>query len=281
MLSFVTNATLQDRRRLDIFIPHVLDVFGPYIDELIIVMDRKPEEGRIKKLHATIQPGMEIDDDYISSLKLMDDRVKIVDCDYSRVKEVGRKWFNHSYVNRCQGGTPIFAFIYGIEVCKNDYIVRSDCDILFLDQGFIKELLADKKYDIVQLPRLNNSPISFSSRVFFINRSAVELKLPLKLYRLDILRQVHRQLLGRTTFLAFEQIVELNIFNKKLSVNYQTTNVGRTMHIPKREDFGNGSIRKVVEKFISGNIPEKQLQHNHDYQKELWENGLIKSRNSI
>ena len=51
MVSFVTNATLKDAVRLDVFVPHVLAVFDGSIDELIIVIDGLREAGRISRLH--------------------------------------------------------------------------------------------------------------------------------------------------------------------------------------------------------------------------------------
>ena len=149
MVSFVTNATLKDAVRLDVFVPHVLAVFDGSIDELIIVIDGLREAGRISRLHQSEAIADTITPTYLEKLKTTDTRIKIINCDYSQVKSISRKWFNQPEVIRCQDGTPIFAFLFGIEQCKNEKIIRSDCDMFFYENGFLDAIHQDQETDIM------------------------------------------------------------------------------------------------------------------------------------
>ncbi|HZV69762.1 MAG TPA: hypothetical protein VFG10_09465 [Saprospiraceae bacterium] len=270
MFSFVTNATLNDAVRLDVFIPHVLKVFDSHIDELLIVIDAKTEEGRIKHLHATDIINPKINDAYISRIQALDYRIRFIKCDYSEVKVISPKWFNKKNINRCQAGTPIFAFLFGIEHCKNEKIIRSDCDILFFDKGFIDRLWNDNNHEMIQLPRLNNTWNSFSSRSFYIDRRKMEMKLPLTAYKLNLIRQLHRFLKKRPPYLALEQMLDAAIRKDKFNFEKCSTASGYTMHIAKREEFRNIIIHEVERKFRQGFIPPQQLNYNHDYKEEAW-----------
>lgn len=267
-ISFVTNATLHDGKRLKIFLPAVIRVFDSVLEELIVVVDRKPESGRIKKLQAGA-PELFFDPDDIL-LELKDPRVRFENLDYSNVATVSSKWFSKRNVVRCQAGTPIFAFLYGIEICKLPYIVRSDCDILFSDSGFIekaKYLLPS--YDLLQMPFLNNHLVSFSSRCFYVNMSNMERKLPLKISKLDPIRQLHRMLKLLPTYMALEQTLERNIQMGIISCYRFTTGDGYSMHVPYRKDFDD--LEHIADRFIKGQIPSEQFNLQHDFNRVYWQ----------
>jgi hypothetical protein len=270
MLSFVTNATLNDAIRLEIFIPHILNVFGTFVDEIIVILDTRAEEGRIKSLHSSNAFVTIADEQFLLRLKSLDKRIKIFNCDYTRVDEISIKWFGRPSINRCQAGTPIFAFLFGIENCNSDCIIRSDCDIFFYNNGFLEQLLRNKSADLIQLPMLNDDLIPFSSRSFYIDRTRVEARLPLKAYRLDLLRRLHRFMKNRSSYMALEQIFQLNIDNDKIHVERQTTRWGYSMHISKREYFTEPYIHDVERSFRLGQVPEAQLRYKHDFHRELW-----------
>ena len=237
------------------------------LEEVVVVIDKQEETGRIKKLHsnAAVIP---LDPDALQ-LKLDDSRLRFVDLNLKALNAVSEKWFNVPGVLRCQAGTPIFAFLYGIEICTSPFILRTDCDIFFLDQGFVSKalsLLPD--YDLVQPPFLNNDRIPFSTRSFFINRDRISRKLPIKLLRLDLFRQFHRRLHHRPTWMALEQIMDWNIENGKLDLFRCDISLGYTMHVSKRSDFDD--IETVIESFLEGNLPEKQLLDQHNYIPGHW-----------
>jgi len=267
-ISFVTNATLQDGKRLKIFLPAVISVFDSVLEELIVIVDRKPESGRIKKLHVGTQNLFFDPEDIL--LELKDPRIRFENLDYSKVTAISSKWFSKRNVIRCQAGTPIFAFLYGIEICKLPYIVRSDCDILFSDSGFIekaKHLLPS--FDLLQMPFLNNDLVAFSSRCFYVNMKNLERKLPLKISRLDPIRQLHRMLKLLPTYMALEQTLERNIQMGIISCYRFTTEDGYSMHIPYRKDFDN--LESIADRFIKGQIPSEQLSLQHDFSRAYWQ----------
>lgn len=269
-LSFVTNATYQDGLRLNTFIPAVLNVYGDTLDELIVIVDRMPEEGRIRELHGEYD-SKQISLEYITR-KYTSTVVRFMDLDYSKLDEVSFRWFGRNGVNRCQNGTPIFAFLFGIEQCRNQHIIRSDCDILFYDKGFINAVVSfSSNYDVVQLPFLNNKSIPFSTRCFYINKNRIFDLVPISLIKLDAFRRIHRWIMGRSSFLALEQILDASMKKGVIKCHSLDTSYGYTMHIPKRSDFDN--IEYVLDYFFKGQIPSSQLEVKHDYNIAFWKKG--------
>lgn len=270
--SFVTNATKMDGGRLSVFLPIVLQVFGDFIDEVLVILDTRPEEGRIKKLHKNASSAQVSVEEVCASIK--DFQIRLIELDYSKIDEISEKWFGVKGVNRCQAGTPIFAFLYGIEQCQHSNIIRSDCDILYCNLGMIDEIQRlSKKFDLIQFPFLNDGSIAFSTRSFYINRERVYRKLPLKLHKLDFLRTIKRAYSGKPNWLALEQILDAEILMDHLQLHVVQTSKGYTMHIPSRGDFV--GLQPIAERFVLGKIPERQLKIQHDYKQTLWSESLF------
>jgi hypothetical protein len=271
-ISFVANATLNDGIRLKYFVPSVLTTFGSVLEELIVIVDHRQEDGRIK-MHQNQNIINKLDQAAISNL-IDDPKLKFIDLDYNRLDEISLKWFGRKGINKCQDGTPIFAFLFGIENCKLPYILRSDCDVLFRNKGFIQEsfnLLPH--YDLLQTPFMNDLAIPFSTRSFFINRDRVEKKLPMKVLQLDLLRSWHRRLLNRPPYMALEQMFEYNILKEHLNCFKFSTKTGLSMHIPFRRDFDD--IEQVVTAFLADDIPTGQFSEQHNYKREYWDQTRI------
>lgn len=272
MISFTTNATLADFIRLKYFLPNVLRVFGERLSELVVIIDAKPEEGRISVLQQSNKKHTPLSGQLIAELSGLDKRIRFAELDYSQVKDISRKWFAQDSIIRCQAGTPIFAFLYGLEISQSPRVFRSDCDMLFNDKGFIDKINeAEESIDLIQPPFLRDMPGEFSSRAFFVNRQAIERKLPLQPAKLGFLRQLHRRYHQRPVFMALEQIFEHNIQRNNLNCVKQTTALGHTMHLPKREDFHDANIEEIISRFNSGIIPAAQLAKAHDFAVSCWQ----------
>lgn len=270
MISFVTNATEKDYGRLKLFLPNVLRAFGIYIQELVIVVDKLQEEGRIKQMHAN-SDNINSNAEAIYNLIKIDDRIRIIDLDYQKVEQISQKWFNLDKVIRCQAGTPIFAFLYAIEMAQYPLVIRADCDVIFHNKKIVEKLLQEAQYyDLIQFPFLNDDIIPFSTRAFFINKDRIARILPIDMARLDILRQIHRIFIGRNHYLALEQIIETNIKKNVLKSFTMSSEFGYTMHISKRSDFIDADIDTIIVSFNNGIIPHKQLLTQHDFFKKYW-----------
>jgi hypothetical protein len=266
--SVVTNATINDGIRLKHFIPAIIEQFDPWIREVIVVVDHQPEQGRIKNLHGDQPLAISL-----QSIKeaVPDSRVRFVDLDYNQAEAISAKWFGVRDVNRCQAGTPIFAFLFAIEQADYPWIIKCDCDIFFADNGminYIQQYLSS--YDLVQLPMLNADPLPFSTRAFVINRETLIPKLPIYPARLDLVRGLIRQMKGRSTYLALEQILHYNINSGKLKQVRMNNETGYSIHIGRRQDFLH--IEPVLEKFKHRNIPASQLNEVHDFVSAHWHN---------
>ena len=60
-ISISTNVTFQDAPRILKVLPNWIKVFGNSIDEILIVYDKKPIEGRIKELHKNLNGDQSIE----------------------------------------------------------------------------------------------------------------------------------------------------------------------------------------------------------------------------
>lgn len=272
-LSFVCNATSKDKSRLRHFLPAVLAVFDNYIDELIIVFETLPETGRIKKLHGDQTEIMEDADFY--HFNNLDSRIKFIATDYTQLDVVSRKYFGIPGINRCQGGTPIFAFLYGLEQAKNDHIIRADCDMIFYDNGFITDAINRlPNYHFIIPPyifRAKETDEFFTTRCFFMNRRTIHEVLPFIPRRLDLLRSLHRKILRRSSFLALEQMIEFNIEKyQKIKIFHQDVHLGNTMHVCTREEFSIPEIESIISSFIEGKIPKGQYLEGVNFEKSFW-----------
>ena len=257
---------MQDGIRLRHFLPAVLRQFDERMSELIIVVDAAQEEGRIKMLHTSSYEYIPIEQ---IKEEITDPRVKFIPLDYEQLDKVSKKWFSMKGINRCQSGTPVFGFVYAIEMAVNDVVLRTDCDMIIQNRGIDDALLHfAKDYDLIQLPWLKDGAFPLTSRAFGINKTRVMTKLPLRLARLDLLRLLHRRFMGRPAYLALEDTLRLNIQTGKLSSIQLDTTQGRTMHISTRREFRD--IGKVIDQFQHGYIPQLQLLEEHDFQGKFW-----------
>jgi hypothetical protein len=273
-ISFVTNSTRKDYLRLKYFIPAALKVFGDRISEFLIVLETKAEEGRIAAQHSSINniDGHILSDDRIELIKSIDSRIRFIKTDYNNINDISQKYFNEDNVIRCQTGTPIFAFLYGIENAKEDLIFRADCDVIFYDNGFINNSLNEmNNFDVIQPPLLKNrSTQNFTTRAFFINRKRINKKFPLTLHKLDVFRRFHRKLFGRATVHSLEEIFYHNSQQGKLDIKFLSSDLGNTMHICTREEFALENIPEVIDNFTNGNIPIVQKNFIDNFNINFW-----------
>ena len=242
----------------------------------IITYDKEPTEGRISDLHKTSNNIKSIES-YFNEIMCLDSRIRIIDLDYDDSTEILNKWFRgNERPIRCQGGTPIYAFIYGIEKAESDLLLKVDCDIVFYNKGFIYkaiEMLQHKNFDLVEPPGLrSNTSFGFSTRTFFINKKSFYSKLPIRAHQLDLLRKIHRKINKRPTFLSLEQMLQIEISNRNISHQIISTEFGNSMHISTLEEMNLPIIKEVIEKFGNGFIPEEQKTNSDNFFIDHWVN---------
>jgi hypothetical protein len=260
-------------------VPHVLRALGDRFSELIIIADLKPPEGRIRELHGaqhTHDNLLEI----LHSLAGRDSRIRLATLPKpSEVPLLFDDWFSSTLtpVVRCQAGTPIYAYVYGIYIASNDIVLHLDSDILFKDSGWfdtMTTLLHNKQYAIVEPARFGNpllAPVVISTRAFGVNRAHLkETNLPMSPSRLTGLRRWHRIATGRPTWLALEKSFEHLKQQGRLSHCILPASLGWSFHVPKIDHVRLSGFEKVVESVERDEMPESQYNAGWDFDPAAW-----------
>lgn len=282
--SISTNVSLADDVRIRLTVPNWLRVFESEILEIVIIVDEKPATGRIAQLHSD---SGDLDGIYeeLEKLRRLDSRIRYVPLPSPEgLFNVSRKWFRRGSPVRCQAGTPILAFIFGIEEASCDPVLRTDCDMLFCNRGWVTQaldILSSGSADIVEPPRLggpkDNVPAAISSRAFMLHRNCFARNcLPIDPHRLDLLRQVHRFINGRPPWLALEQMLQIEKNKGRLRHLPIDVASGFSMHIPTRADASIDGFEKICAAVESGDIPEAQLRAGWDFVRNAWSEVLSK-----
>jgi len=276
-ISIATNVTSRDATRILNVLPNWLKIFGSNIQEILIVYDKQPTEGRIKELHKTSSKIKSIEF-YFDEIMDLDSRIRITNLYYDNTNDILIKWF-HKKDNpiRCQAGTPIYAFIYAIDKAKSEFVFKVDCDMVFYDNGFVDKLI-DKKfinnYDFIEVSKtgsINISESNFSTRAFLINKKVFYQKLPIKAHKLDLIRQLHRKITRRSVYLALEQMLQIEIEKLRFKKFTLPPELGYSMHIATLTEMNLSAIGKVIEKFGNGIIPKSQILDSENFCCDYWE----------
>lgn len=265
MFSIVTNACRGDQVRIATTLPSWLRTFGRRLDELVIVYDTVAPAGRIAALH-----GSSGDDSPIRTaleqVAKLDSRVRVVDLPSAEaLAPTFKRWFRAGRPYRCQGGTPIAALLYAIDSARHEFVLRTDCDMLFRERGWLAhgiERLASGAYDVVEPPRLGLAPgpvpEDMSSRATLVSPSRLAERLPLIAHRLDPLRRLHRWVHGRPPWRALEQMWQRDIRSGRLRHTVLEASLGASMHVVTRPDMETVVERSVVNRFEADQIPRSQ-----------------------
>jgi hypothetical protein len=283
-LGIVTNASANDADRLRLTIPHWLSVFGRRLTEIVIVLDEAPPTGRIAKLHGN-SDGESFSQrlanvvEIVEYFRRKDSRVKLRKVPKGpEMDEILIKWFGPSSerIDRCQAGTPIAPFIAAFEASKTPTTLRVDCDMLLYDNGWVEyaiKILESGHFDLIEPPRCGGGGDGgVSTRALMLARNKFDKVLPIEPAQLDFLRRIHRNLIGRSTYLALEQMLDKAIRGNKINYCMLSVQLGFTLHIAKREQASLPIMKSVVSSVERGYLPLQQKLHGHDFFEDAWQN---------
>lgn len=276
LFSLATNVCATDENRVCHTVPHWIRVFGDRLAEIRIVVDPNPPSGRIAALHP-LRSDMNGVLSQIRKLQATDSRVSysilpsVRDLDW-----IVRRWFLKGAPVRCQAGTPILAFLFAIEMARGPIVMRSDCDMLFVDYGWVEaafRLLDQGGADLVEPPRLGMSCLEgaarVSTRALLLHKHSVLKWVPMPAHRLDPLRRLHRRLQGRPTWLALEQMLQREKENGRIRHSVLRNNLGYSMHVARREDVERPNFVRVVREFERSFLPREQAK-NWNFVPSAW-----------
>lgn len=256
--SIVINATWNDGLRLKTVLPNVVDKFGDTAEEIIVLIDKNNDSGRIGLLHG-VEGKASVD------LKFLSDRVKYVEIEPGKFKDIESKYTRNKKVRMCSSGTPLIQYLYAIDVAVHNIILRMDCDILFAGNFRAEKLEKYFAFNCfgIAFPNLQgNFQFMQSTRCFFINRDFLENN-KLKLRRSWRPRALWSLLRGNGNFVAFEKN-----FDGIYRLQEAKIGITRTLHIPRRVDCYSVKKLKVAERidFDERNSPNTI----HDFRIEDW-----------
>ncbi len=276
-ISISTNVSLADFNIIKFTVPSWLRVFDNYIQEVVIVVDPQKPDGRLAKQY-TKYAELEYLMESVNYLAKLDNRIRVeILLNGNDMDKVLEKWFINEYPYRCQSGTPISAFINAVEVCNSDFILRCDCDFLFFEDGFLKEAfsrLHSEDFDIIEPPMLGfpEDLLSHASLGAFMmfKKNFANKCLPMKAHKLDLLRIIHRKLRFRPTFLNLEEMISIEKVENRIKHCRLNSNLGFSMHLPKRDIVLLPNFQNVIDNFERGVIPETQISAGRNFDPNLW-----------
>lgn len=290
--SLVINVARGDVLRIKHTLPHILNSHKIQFAEVLIVIDNKPAEGRIRRNSAQYS----IDDLYgvLSDLRGQGYAFKQEEVSYEAdaVDHVYTKWFGRrlNYF-RCAGGTPIYAFLYGVEAAQQPYRLHLDSDMLTYDPqptSWVQEAMRvlDDIPDILFVnqrwgPHSADSPTEhpqpafdrgfgphvaqvFSTRAFLYNNAKLERAfLPMDAAQHPWPKQWFYRLRDRSPYRALEQMISVALTAKKVYRADLDAEWGYNIHAGKRSMFEDERIAGVIDRITVGDVPPAQFgQYN-------------------
>ncbi len=270
MINIVTNVTPLDGIRIKYTIPNWIRVFDNKIKSLKIIIDEKPIEGRIKTIPNSRNNYFlnDILDFFLNKYPF----IVTEKLNYNEVENISKQFFKKGNPVRCQQGTPVFAFLKGISSIEEGIILRTDCDIIYYDNGWVDksiQLLNENKYDIIEPSMLGGVDYGFSSRSFLINKKDFMKRMPIKAYKLDLLRIIDRKLKKRSVYLALEQMIQKEIKRNSLSRKKIDYSFGHYIHFISSAHFEDDKINEVISRIENNSIPDIQ-QKEPNFVWEYW-----------
>jgi len=168
------------------------------------------------------------------------------------------------------------AFIFAVRVATGDTVLRTDCDMLFSNRGWLKEaarLLESGHADLVEPRRVGESSdnYQFSTRAFALNKQNFAQRLPIAASVLDPARFLHRLAAGRPPWLALEQMIQRARARGRLSATMLPAEFGSSMHVATHQQASLPWFCKVPPLVELGQFPEEQMRQGLNFSPEAWQ----------
>jgi hypothetical protein len=281
MFGIASNASLADGDLVMHVIPHWFRVFGESLEEVVVVLDDKPPVGRIANQNRGLF-NKERAIESLDRLRRLDPRFRWVSLSSLDIGGIQKKWFGRHRPYRCQDGSPILPFVATVEVMKADIVLRCDSDMLYFDNGWSRRIvsaLQAEEFDLYEVPRLvEGTYAGISSRAFFLRRSQLDKKLPLRSVYIDPLRVVYRTLQKRSRYKSLEQMLERAIERRQFTFHRDLGPApdGYSVHGARRQYAVEPWYPEAVQGIEAGRLPELQ-RNSWDLSPAAWSSVLAAS----
>lgn len=272
-LSLVSNLSCYDLPRLERIVPHWLRVFGDRIEELVLVLDPVLPTGRIARLHREAVSA-EVMASAVEALALNDSRVRLECLERVNAEQTLARWFRPRGSIRCQGGTPILAFVAAIDMARNDLVLRLDCDMVFSGVDWLEPTVRGvlaREWDLGSPPRVGESATVVSSRAFLLDRAHWRATfLPIRPSRLDPLRSLHRWLQGRPPWLALENTMDAMRQRGCLRHGAVDQAEGASLHVIHAAEAAASDFPAALSRLERGEVPVAQRARGWNFDPSVW-----------
>jgi hypothetical protein len=285
--SLVVNVARGDVPLLEHTIPHILSSHKVRFAEVLLIVDETGAVGRLAKQKQyrvqELQSALDRvrDQGYRFRQVTVDFRPKVVQSIYE-------KWFDKSEVSlRCAGGTPIYAFLFGLEQAQCDHRLHVDVDMLFYDPGprsWVQQALKIlQEIEVVLFVNQAGGPHrtpcprpehiaafddrvglhidgAFSTRCFlYSDRKLRERFLPISAVRHSVPRRLKYYLQGRSSYMALEQMLAAALRNSKFSRCDLDRSWGFNLHAGvEKHRFLEPRIKDIIDRVQRGDTPQGQ-----------------------
>lgn len=284
--SLVINVSMADVPILRYTIPHILSSHKVEFSDMVLVIDERPIEGRIGQQgqHSLTELLAALD-----AIRQMGYEFRQVRVDYSSaaIQDTFYRWFGHDHVGlRCAGGTPIYAFLFGLDQAREDFRLHLDSDMLVHDPGprswvgraieiikeypeilFVNQTFGPQCKDDSLHPFLapyhpglgQRVAQTFSTRCFLFNMAKLRSQfLPIEAIRHPFLKTLIYRVQGRSPFVALEEMIAHRL---RATGTYRCDldrSWGFNLHAWNKQVFHDPRIGDVIRCVQQGKIPPGQ-----------------------
>jgi hypothetical protein len=293
--SLVINVARGDTPILEYTLPHILDTHKVRFAEVVVVIDEQPSEGRIRQAYQQYP----LEELYQALGKIRsrgyEFRQETVSYRKEDVQRVFSRWFGQSRMSyRCAGGTPIYAFLYGLDIARYDFRLHFDSDMLIYDPGpkswvekaievleSVPEILfANQTWGIQtqaspaprELPSFDlgyGERVSqvFSSRCFLFSMNKLEKSLlPINAVKHPLAKQIVYRFQKRSPHVALEQMISNTLTRQGKYRADLDMKWGLSLHAWDKSVFQDQYIGEVLKQIENGQFPNEHIgQYNLDY----------------
>jgi hypothetical protein len=290
VISISTNVCGSDSVRIRHTLPSWLRIF-PEASEFVVVVDESPPAGRIARLHRGHSDLSALYAE-LQTIQKRDARVRIERLPQDAEPTLARwfgpaSWLRYPLGSaprpiRCQAGTPIFAFAHAVEVAHGPTVLRTDCDMLFFNDGWLRladQLLTSGADDLLEPHRLGgcSEPYEFSTRAFVLNKSQFHRRLPIVPRVLDLMRFAHRIANQRPPWLALEQMLDAERQAGKIKARSLPAELGFSLHVATHDDASLPWFHSVPPLVETDAVPDGQRRFGQNFHADAWKTLLAKA----
>ena len=282
----VMNVTNIDGSVVSHTIPHLLRTHKDTICRLTVVIDERKRTGRLQAAETKHDVVRTLDE--IASV-VGSTAINVVRLDYCQAKATMRRWFgNERVAARCAGGTPLLAFLFGMDQASAEYVLRTDCDMIYFDAspcGWLTDgrRLLDDYSDIYFVSPYLGPPggsdsngvtaekgetglrlsHAFSTRCFLYKRSKLETLLPLVRAIHPFPKRVQYCAQGRSEERALEESIAMTLKARGTYRCDLEPSSAIAIHVAHRGRFAEPGFESIVCDVEHGRFPECQAgDHN-------------------